>query len=492
MYQPLTPEQFNKARAAGFTPQQITEMELRRKAQEGAPQTQQPQRNVLQKAAGFLGIEKFGQGLSTLFQPNVAQQQATQTAQNLENTSRLLKLYRQTTDPQRKQTLASTLKALGTDVTAGDINPGLNLSNREVLGSAGNLALSVGSVGLKAPSAATRLARVGQAAAQGAALGGVGAFTQGLSENKTVSEAVQAAPTGAIAGGVLGGASQSLAELGKLVFSSDNARRLMDKGLATPKKVVEKGRSPAQRFLDEGVSGTKKSMLDTSMKAINEADDEISGILTSNTAQVRSEDVKQQIRASLQEKFQGMLSTKEVEAMVNGLPIDMLNKNKTISVAQLNQLRKSIDNTYLGSAKWLNTSTAEGVIGLKTATNVMRGLVQSSDERLPSLFSRMSDYITARNSLTSDLAKPHILSNLIELAVAGVVGAASGQGDIGTSAKNAAAVFAAWNLLQSGVGYTKTASFINKAAGAGSSQAGQLLKAVGKTAGQAAVRQSAN
>src|SRR5687768_9596033 len=117
MYQPLTREQYEKAVRSGFSPQQIIDMEKRRKAEQSVPtappSTEPPQKKgilgFLGKTAKFLNMEKFGQGLS-IVGSKAPEEQAKQTAQNTQNVTKLLQLYRDAQDPARKQTLANTLK----------------------------------------------------------------------------------------------------------------------------------------------------------------------------------------------------------------------------------------------------------------------------------------------------------------------------------------------------------------------------------------------
>lgn len=86
--------------------------------------------------------QTLGKGLSTV-DSNIPQQQADQTAQNTQNVSQLLKIYHSSTDPVQKEHLANALKAMGTDVTAGDINSGFDLTDKQVWGAAAGTALDV-------------------------------------------------------------------------------------------------------------------------------------------------------------------------------------------------------------------------------------------------------------------------------------------------------------------------------------------------------------
>ena len=112
--------------------------------------------------------------------------------------------------------------------------------------------------------------------------------------------------------------------------------------------------------------------------------------------------------------------------MVDRLPLNKLRTSVKVNDSILNALRKELDSNYLGNAKWLGESATERIIGLKTATNVMRSIVQSADDKLPAIFSRWADAITASRSLRSELAKPHALSNMLELLFSLGVGGTTG------------------------------------------------------------------
>lgn len=88
----------------------------------------------------------FGQDLS-MIGSKIPQEQADQTAKNSQNVASLLKIYHSSTDPVQKLHLANALKAMGTDVTAGDINPAFNKTPGQVIGDAAGTALDVASAG---------------------------------------------------------------------------------------------------------------------------------------------------------------------------------------------------------------------------------------------------------------------------------------------------------------------------------------------------------
>lgn len=91
---------------------------------------------ILQKAAGFLGIDKFGKGLAsagrvisgTTGQERQIQQQADASVQ------KLVYAARQETNPEKKTRLLQMANKLSSGTVAeNQIDPGLNLTNKEIL-----------------------------------------------------------------------------------------------------------------------------------------------------------------------------------------------------------------------------------------------------------------------------------------------------------------------------------------------------------------------
>lgn len=299
-------------------------------------------------------------------------------------------------------------------------------TNRQVLGSAAKLAATVGTLGLAPASGATALGRVAQTATK---IGGLSAISGGataVEEGLGNSEAVKGALGSGAVGFILGGVGQSIAELGTFLTSPSITEGIYDRALHIPKRIIEKGKSPSGLLLKEGVSGSKSGILQKAQTISKESEGQITEILSSNTTKIRSQEVIGKIQEELSKKFGNTLSADDIKIVVDKLPLNALRRSRTLPVSKLNALRSELDNEFLGSARWLNDSTAERIVGLKTATNVMRGLVQATDERLPAMFSRWSDAITASRALRSELAKPHIMTNVLEIMGSLLYGGATG------------------------------------------------------------------
>lgn len=114
--------------------------------------TSQPKHgNFLTSVSDFVGSTKLGQGLSTLFDKNTQNTVEKTNTQASTDQDNLIRAIHNQVDPAKKQHLVDTLKNVyGQNYKANeskDINEGFGLSNKEILGSAGQTALSALSFG---------------------------------------------------------------------------------------------------------------------------------------------------------------------------------------------------------------------------------------------------------------------------------------------------------------------------------------------------------
>lgn len=379
-------------------------------------QTQQPQKSFLQKAGDavsgvgdFLGVNSLGKGLA-----NVAYDKLAPTG--------LL-------GPEAKQLVDTVHNGNATPEqykAYADIY-GATPTKGQVVGSAIQTAANIGSAGIgtEAASAGARIASLGlQSAGAGAAQG----FGQGLEQQKSIGQSAgQGALTGAVTG-VVGAGIQGVGELAKLLTSQGVQESIVNKTLGIPTKVVQKGKSPAQTILNDVGISSKKGILNTSNQAISDNGQKISELLQGNKTPIDTTKILDTIKSKLNDVYGLVLSPEEIDKAVNKLPLNEITKSPQVSVDTLNKVRQVIDNQYLGNSKWLGTSTAESITGLKTAANVMRNIVQGTVPETQPLFSKMADYITTRNAVSSSLAKPHLMTQMLEMLGSGMAGLVGGGG----------------------------------------------------------------
>ncbi len=178
---------------------------------------------ILPKAAQFLGISKFGQGLATAGLETTGQgnQGLDSEAAAAKQLSDIMQKY-PPGSPERKAAIAKYQQLYAGGVPSQtEIDPGTQLSDKEVLGSAGNVALDAmsggsltsgaefgGTVATKTPGLmdalntgvqtinkvvapldeATTAGRVGNAAIKGAEFGAAQGVTQGMNDNKSAAD----------------------------------------------------------------------------------------------------------------------------------------------------------------------------------------------------------------------------------------------------------------------------------------------------------------
>lgn len=103
--------------------------------------------SFMQKVNGFagsLGVQKFGQGVSTLFDKSSQQTVSDIGEQETESQRMLIEAIRKETDQEKKKKLVEFLKkqyGVSYQPTAEELNAGFGLSDKEFLGSAANVAL---------------------------------------------------------------------------------------------------------------------------------------------------------------------------------------------------------------------------------------------------------------------------------------------------------------------------------------------------------------
>lgn len=169
------PGSFNPAAAGGRTVQA---------AQTTFPTEEPPEvkRKWYEKVAKFTGIEKFGQGIA-----GAIRTQTGEVDQDIENqqkssqaASELMRLAREEKDLERKKRLLKLAMDNGAVIDPEEIDPTLKLTNREILGSAANVALlatgggslssgvkASGTIATKLPTVAKVLNKTAQIATKG-------------------------------------------------------------------------------------------------------------------------------------------------------------------------------------------------------------------------------------------------------------------------------------------------------------------------------------
>lgn len=234
---------------------------------------------ILKQAGDFLGVSKFGKGLASsarVLTGEVDQDIANQS-KYAENKAKLLYAARQEQDPARKQKLLTLASNLGTGTSAAQIDPGLNLSNREILGSAANVGLNILTPGA---FKGTKAAIIGK----NALLGGAFGAASGLEKNRSVGGVIGSTLGGAAIGAGLGTAAVA-AKAFRDFSTVATPKWLMDKAikptLDEARKSIKYGnKSLGEELLKEGVKGSPQKLLEIAATKLDHHEEQLQSILS--------------------------------------------------------------------------------------------------------------------------------------------------------------------------------------------------------------------
>ena len=363
---------------------------------------------ILQKTAKFIGIDKFAKGLTSagrVLSGSVSKDRQVQQEADA-SVQKLLYAARQEKDPAKKARLLSLANAPGISsgtVQESEIDNGLNLSNKEILGSAANIALNIATPGAFKGGKATILAKnAGLGAAFGAA--------QGLEKNRSAKGIIGSAVGGAVIGTAVGGLGL-LAKATKEFIGQKVPETIMNKAvkpaLQDLKKNVKFGtNSLGKELLDEGVKGGPKKLLEIADQKTNSLEAELQGILNNPTfseTKIRRDKIFPYLREIVSQKEKvpgGLRDIEKIKTLYNELPEEMtLNQANEIKRAIYQELR---DVAYKLDAKLTGKATALKQIarGLKTEieNEVGGSIVQDINKKL-SIYGRLE------NSMVDQLAR---------------------------------------------------------------------------------------
>lgn len=354
---------------------------------------------ILQQAGNFLGIEKFGQGLASagrVLSGGVNQDIGNQVSIS-NNVQKLTYAAKREQDPEKKRRLLQMAQSFGTGPSATEIDPGLNLSNKEVLGSAANVALNVATPGAF---------KGGKAAVLGknAALGGAFGLAQGLEKDRSGSGLIGSTVGGAAIGAGVGG----IGLMGKALSNFIGKKvptHIMNKAvkpaLADLKKNVRFGtKTLGEELLDEGVKGGPQKLLHIADDKLVTLEDELQRVLTDpnlKEARIPRDKIYPYLREMMEHKKlvpggrNDMIKIKEV---YSSLPEEM-------TLSQANEIKRAIYKELREPAFKLDanlTTRAQSMKqiakGLKTEIeNTVGGTVVSDINKKLSIYGRMENAI---------------------------------------------------------------------------------------------------
>lgn len=230
----------------------------------------------------FLGISKFGQGLAS-----ASRVLGGEVNQDIESQGRLdtmmqkvLYAARNEKDSGKRQRLLQLAQRSGRTASPEEIDPGLNLSNKEILGSAASLVLNVATPG--AFKGGVR-AVLGKNALTGAGFG----LASGLEKNRSLGGVIGSTVGGALIGTAVGGVGL-IAKALKNFVGVTTPRWLMNSAvkpaLGDLKKNIKYGTPTlGDELLKEGVRGGPKKLLEIADSNLNKYEGQLQTILSSES-----------------------------------------------------------------------------------------------------------------------------------------------------------------------------------------------------------------
>lgn len=387
---------------------------------------------VVQKLGNFLGINKFAQGLATAGRVATGEvnQDISRQQQGIQQNSKLVYLANQEKDPVKKKKLLQMAMSSLT-ATPDQIDPGLNLTNKEILGSAANVALNVA---LPGAFKGGKLAVVGKNALLGAGFGAAA----GMEDNKSIGGIAGSTAGGAIIGGALSGAGIVAGKL-KRVLTAETPVWLMDKAIKPAlqelKKNVKFGtKTLSEELLNDGVKGGRKKLLEIANNKLETFENQLQGILNDkkyNGINILRDNVSIYLKDLLTQKsgVPGLGGDVEnIMGIISSIP-------EKLSLPEANQMKRAIyqelrDPAYKLDAK-LSTKAA-------TLKNIAKGLKTEIENAvggttIADINKKLSIYGQLENTITDQIARS-MRNNGLSLTDAILAAGGLGAGLIGSTA----------------------------------------------------------
>jgi ribosomal protein L27 len=370
---------------------------------------------ILQKTAKFIGIDKFGKGLATAGRVISGQVgEDTRTQQNVDvGNQKLLYALKKEKDPVKKKQLEQFLYRqqygnadpkfhnspdIARDVEANQIDPGLNLSNKEVVGSAANVALNVATPGAFKGG---KTAVIGKNAFLGAGFGAA----SGLEKNRSNKGIVGSTVGGAVVGAGLGAASV-VTKVAKDFFTRTTPEWMMNHAVKPAlndlKKNVRYGTDTlGKELLDEGVKGGPQKLLDISEQKLKSLEGELQTVLTNpNLAEAKIARTKiQPYLKELLNKKEGVpglqADTQRIKQVYQSLP-------EYMSLPEANALKRKIYDELRHPAYKIDAKLSVKSQALKSIAHGLKqeiehtvgGTVVKDINRKLSIYGRLEENIT--------------------------------------------------------------------------------------------------
>lgn len=428
-------------------------------------QVQQPKKRFGQRAGEVLGSIFGGKQIGDLIGTKIAEH--SPTAKALKNAPAIKQQGIETIPAGGNKPLFKT--PTGKQL-AGDA--AMIASNFIPVGKAGKL-LGSATKTVVDQGAKTFLKTAGKKAATNFALGEGLGTAQGLSEGKSVGESVK---TGALTGAGLAsfGIANSLLKVpiaGIAKNAEKYATTMFRSGLGFSKaqnKVEEATHNKAIKFLMEQGAGGADKLKNAYELGAQQNEQSISNILKGSKKEFAAPTVLNQIKKEFRRQFSKTLSGKEVDAIVDGLPLAGLRNKGFVKIKEVNEIRKQLGK-FLTDSGWLKDQTKAGNVNqIRTASSVLSELVKNNEPATRPIFDEWSAYIKGLEGLlnraTTSTGPVNRGAQMAAQATGAALGAGAGAavGGIPGAVAGGVAGLASEELARSTLGQTSLAVGLKK------------------------------
>lgn len=361
---------------------------------------------LVQKVGNFLGVKKFadslastGRVLSGSIKKDIKNQEAADNA-----TQRLTYIFKNEKDPAKKAQLKQLIQSqLNTNTSASQIDPGLNLTGREIYGSATNVVLNSAMPGAFKGGKAAVLAKN---AALGAGFGAASGLEKGRSNLGIIGSTVGGAATGAAIGGV-----GLMAKGVKNFFTKTTPEWMINKAvrpaLQDLKKNVKFGTDTlGKELLDEGVKGGPRKLLEIADNKSSELEMQLVEVLTHpelESARITRKQIAPYLREVIaqKKKVPGSESEiKKINQIYKSLP-------ESMTLSEANEWKRAIYTELKDVSYKMDSKLAPKAATIK---QIARGLKTEIEKTVggnvvTDINKKLSIYGRLENSMVDELAR---------------------------------------------------------------------------------------
>jgi len=435
----------------------------------------QQNRGIAQKTAGFMGVEKAGQGLATT--SRVASGAINQTGNNVwqlfQDQQHIIDaMHKMPLGSPQRQRLGEFLKRGMNDqpITQAEIDPGTQLSNKEVLGSFAN-------VGLNIATPAAFKGGFGTQVAKNAALGTGFGLAGGLNDNKSARGIATSTAEGAAIGAAIPIVGKGL-EKAKEAITQKLPEALMNHAVKPTlnelKKNIKTG-SPTlgKELLAEGVAGSPKKLLQISDKRLNLYEDKLQTVLKNSKGVITREELKPYFEDTIK-KLELTPGAKDGVTTVESLLADVPQR---MDLQTANTIKRNLYDRLRDVAYKLDPKLTDTVQTMKTLARGLKTEIENKSgnpELVNQINKRLSTYGRLEDRVVDILARDN-RNKLVSLTdtIAGSAGFINPLAWAGLVLKKGS---------ESERVLTNTAKLLNKGKNIGSGAVGKATKSIIKRA----------